>query len=324
MANKQIIRKNIITGEWEHYVDVPLFDNYHWAPGIFDYYGEFPVTTESQSLVRNGEDFLLSYEDVVYKDYEVTSKRKLPRYTDVKNIYDIRFDELYTPSTELSIFLAKKNRGTDTLDIEATIIGGYPYRHPDVHYDFYWTARNMDTTFIDAYNNSKNTLILKGVGTGFYKISVRDANRIFNSEAIRVSQSDFLNVKDDQGLGVRLFFYSSDTIAARGTLRAVISSGNSTSPYTIEWKRGGVDGGIILEETVEIEPNVKKIIDADISVGLGTYSIVVKSADGQEVTQTIEVTTASFPEPDPGEDVYGDYSTNPEEYGGGNPKPGVE
>jgi len=314
MAIHQTIRKNIVTGEWEHYVDVPFFDDNHWVPGIFNYHGKFPITETTQSLMRNGEDFILSYEDVVYEDYETVTKRNLPEYQDVTNLYDIQFEELYKPESPISISFTKTNPTYETVDISATITGGYPYRSPNVHYKFNWTILEYESDYLSIFNAQKGNLKIDGIGKGLYQLTATDANGISVTETVEVETRDLLQKNrlpssEDLDLSVNLYFWSNDPVGKKGTLRAVINAGESISPYNVKWIKGTEGGNVIGEEIVEISPMEDLLVESELWIGIGPYSIVVTSADGQVTTDFEEVTDADFPVPYVSEESYGQDAT---------------
>ena len=309
MATKQTIRKNIITGEWEHYVDVPLFNDYHWVPGIFNYYGDFPPTETTHSLVRNGEDFILSYEDLYYEDYEIVTKRHLPEYDDVTNLYDIKFDELYTPKNSLNIVFSKRNPEYEFINIEAVPHGGYPYRHPNVHYQFRWKAIEFDGRYIQNFNNTKNSYTLEGIGIGKYELTITDANRNSYSKVVNITKSDLLKnihvgpITTPKPFSANLWFWSDDTSQQRGYLRVTVDPTGTEGPYTLEWRRGTIPGLELRTEIVE-SFSVENTVYLDYYLGWSDYSIIITSNDGQVATSTITVNESSFPSLDPNDPNY--------------------
>ena len=69
---KTIIRKNIVTNNWEHYVSQKNSISSHWAPGFL---GNDVINNKEQvisTINRDADNYIVIYEDVNYEKIEYT------------------------------------------------------------------------------------------------------------------------------------------------------------------------------------------------------------------------------------------------------------
>jgi len=239
MPTPRKIRKNILTGNWEHYVELPQSDT-HWLPGLYDYQGEFPIPIETHSLVRNGEGYLISYQDILFTDYEVASERLLPDRIDVYTEYDIKFTEFF-PSTPLEVKFEISEPTTETVTLEAKVIGGFPYRSPDEHYYVKWEPAFLDGRHVKDLTNVKD-LKLTEMGTGRYTLTIVDANKGLIISTVYVKDSHLIPLETlpDKTFRVALKFVATNLKSKTGTITAYILKGDSIPPHKIIWKEGNI------------------------------------------------------------------------------------
>jgi len=316
MATTIQIRKNSVTGEWEHYVESPVEGASRWVPGISTSQ-RATMLIEEQPLTRNAEDFLISFEDINYDNYEIPISRLLPTYTDVKNIYDKNFTELYTPTKELTVSLELTNPTLNTVDIKATVVGGYPYISPNKHYNIRWSATGVDSSTNRIFGNIKVKEIL-GAGVGEYFLTVIDSNGAFLTTSIKVTPNDFVKADPDivvppEVYGVELrFLITSNRYSVeegddeppsdqfpdengdiptepgviderRGELHALLTKGESVSPYEVYWTKNGIEltGAVYNQLTLE-------------NVGIGTYRIQITDANDEIVIASMVIDSNTF------------------------------
>ena len=103
MAKNNIIRKNTITGDWEHFVENTAGYGSYWSPGL---YGNDDVANNirfTESIFNANGDLIL-YDGYYNAYYNYTPKIKQYLATEYTKNYDITITELLPTSENISVF----------------------------------------------------------------------------------------------------------------------------------------------------------------------------------------------------------------------------
>lgn len=86
------IRRNPYDNSWEHWVPATADNDGFWSPGLYD--SNRTSVIPSESIRRNVDGYLLSYEEAVFPEYKLESSIGLITYEDWLSAFDLNIFEL--------------------------------------------------------------------------------------------------------------------------------------------------------------------------------------------------------------------------------------